>query len=69
MQPKVFYVWDFSRMQHRAARHSCAGAQVLFAHPVVSSCYAVSSSQAHNKVQKAERFCSVKYDASLGLIL
>jgi len=62
MQPKVFYVWDSSHMQHRAARPSCAGAQVLFAHPVVSSCYAVSSSQAHNEVQKTERFCSAKYD-------
>jgi len=37
MQPKVFYVCDVSHMQHRAARPSCAGAQVLFSHPVVSS--------------------------------
>lgn len=66
MQSKVFYVRDFSHMQHRAARPSCAGAQVLFAHPVVSSCYAVFL-QAHNIVQKPERFCSAKYDASLGL--
>jgi hypothetical protein len=56
-------------MQHRAARTSCAGAQVLFAHPVVSSSYAVSSFQAHINVQKTERIYSVKYDTSLGLIV
>ena len=50
MQPEVFYVWDFPNMQHSAARPSCTGAQGLFAYPVVSSCYAVSSSQAHNKL-------------------
>jgi len=44
IQPKVFYIWAFSHMQHRAARTSCAGAQVGFAHPVVSSFCVVSSS-------------------------
>jgi hypothetical protein len=41
MQHKEFYVRDFFHMQHRAVRLSCAVAQVLFAHPVVSSCYAI----------------------------
>lgn len=71
MQPKVFYVWDFSHMQHRAARPACTGARLLFAHPVVSSCYAVSSltSPQYSAKDSTILQCEVRCKSRLNFII